>query len=37
MTLNDFAKNFGDSVEDNEKGVFPYEYINTDNYTELLN
>ncbi|KAA6365736.1 MAG: hypothetical protein EZS28_038737, partial [Streblomastix strix] len=49
MTLKDFAKNFGEEAIKRteeirreclkllEKGVFPYEYINTDNFNDVLN
>ncbi|KAA6399740.1 MAG: hypothetical protein EZS28_004729 [Streblomastix strix] len=35
-TLKDFVKNFDGSIEGNENGVFPYEYIKTDNYNYIL-
>ncbi|KAA6376183.1 MAG: hypothetical protein EZS28_028290, partial [Streblomastix strix] len=35
ITLKEFAKTFNQKIE-SQKGMFPYEYINTDNYKEIL-
>ncbi|KAA6353723.1 MAG: hypothetical protein EZS28_050750, partial [Streblomastix strix] len=35
-TLKQFAADFGNGGKDDQKGVFPYDAINTDNYNEIL-
>ncbi|KAA6356562.1 MAG: hypothetical protein EZS28_047911, partial [Streblomastix strix] len=35
-TLKQFAADFGNGGKDDQKGVFPYDAINTDNYNEVL-
>ncbi|KAA6399004.1 MAG: hypothetical protein EZS28_005463 [Streblomastix strix] len=35
ITLKEFVKTFNQKIE-SQKEVFPYEYINTDNYKEIL-
>ncbi|KAA6328010.1 MAG: hypothetical protein EZS28_053765, partial [Streblomastix strix] len=35
-SLKQFAIDFGDGGKDGNKGVFPYDAINTDNYKEVL-
>ncbi|KAA6369340.1 MAG: hypothetical protein EZS28_035133 [Streblomastix strix] len=36
ITLKEFAQTFNSEIN-GQKGVFPYEFINTDNYKEILN
>ncbi|KAA6363177.1 MAG: hypothetical protein EZS28_041296 [Streblomastix strix] len=36
ITLQEFAQTFNQEIN-GQKGVFPYEFINTDNYKEILN
>ena len=35
-SLKDFVKNFGNGKEDLNKGLFPYEAINSENYIDIL-